>query len=1113
MFSIKRFQIPSAPLRALTADAGPDIPGGEGANKGFWRFQWRDREGQFVDMGRDIKFAVKLPDGSVVTALGELKGTTKDAKYARVHVKSHPTLKPGIYNVESRNGTEVIATLDDATLDKADIKAATPSLTAEQLADAQNLADMSYEPFDEAAAEAPTLKAEVSGDEALDKLRSIIAVRAKKEGRFPVARDASDATAAAKEQHTSAFDTFKADNPEFADKFANADEYWDYISIRAADTNTRYEDSVDNIDPVMKAANRAYAKKVLGLEPDGMIELYRNAINHHDSEAKSAAGYMSLDKKMAWDYNSATEQITPFDGRYTIKVKPDEVSGLLGYSKAVDEFGVVVGPDVTAIPGRTKRVGDLEIQTVTPYIDDTKTFSRSGGGSPFRHFSLASQFDFHPTKKEVTPGESFADFYAANDLQQGAIPNKFNELYGEGAFEKAKAEFGQPPYKSVKDMFIQLPDGTWGLDPRALQEVSGPNKEENDRRLDYRLKFMSTLQELHGEPFMVSKGHSPKDERLAEIPTPEAPKPKVPSPASIAVKKPQAAPVAPIPDRPSATTNKPKQVPTTVYDRNKQPIVQGDTASFYIETEDGDITKIEGEYTGQTTASLRQSDVTVGARGPGRPIFRVRNQPGLKDGDYPIKMGTINLDENSPQFEKTGVNIAGSLERIERIEDTSRLTPLTEAQSSALFDYTTQNGFEDIRMLMERYPGMTLDEIADQERDDEDFQKTINDVRHIESAIYSSPLEEDTTLYRGIEFLDDDDFQDAVRALKVGQPIYDSSLQSTSTSREIAEKFAGIQGILFEIDAPKGSPALEVAPFHTDLFQIEDERLLPRNSELMIVEIGQLETTTTEWGGTGRALRVKLAYRPPLSKQERGKPTAQLTTPKHNVLNRDGATANGSEISIPASPEADALASISADPTPEVRASLKSKTAPLFTSDPENYTPSDPDIGMTKQDQEMLKTLTPTGEALYQYIDSSLKVNKALRNGDLAVETSDQVQAIDEAMLISPHLPPGATVYRMMKLQRWMKLDMKPGQVVFDRGFMSTTMSTEYVDAELAKNKKANAVNQIPMKIVMPNNTSGLDLTPISWFKKENEYLLPRNTGLRFLGWDSSGVAVFERVT
>jgi hypothetical protein len=416
-------------------------------------------------------------------------------------------------------------------------------------------------------------------------------------------------------------------------------------------------------------------------------------------------------------------------------------------------------------------------------------------------------------------------------------------------------------------------------------------------------------------------------------------------------------------------------------------------------------------------------------------------------------------------------------------------------------EYTTENAFDDIRTLLQDNYGKSLDELAKSATTDAD-KETIERIKKIEDAIYNSPLSENFTLYRGIEILDDDEFPNVIAALKVGEPVYDASIVSTSSDPAVAEKFTGGQGIIFEIDAPAGTPAFETAPFHNDLMVLEDEYMLPRNSEFVITEIGELKDGI---------VRVKVKYSPPLTRQARSLPTPQLNPPKYKIFNKDKATEDNGKINIPKSPEAKDLASLGKQVPDDELASVDKATLPLFT-DNQNYKPFDPGLATSEQ-MKTLDDLNKTGESAFKYIDSSLKLNKLLRQGDAATEVSDDVKALDEAILISEHLPPGATVYRMMKQERWEKLDIKPGQVIFDRGFMSTTMTTDYVDGELAGNEGARKVIQVPMRIVMPNNTSGISMRPISWFEKENEYLLPRNTGLRFLGWDANGYAVFERVT
>jgi hypothetical protein len=1448
--SFFRFQIPYSPNPdALVADAGPDVPGGLGANKGYWMRQLRNpTNGQWMKMGQLVEFHVKLADGTIFKAWGTFEGS--DGTKARVKVQSDKNLPDGYYHPEANNlNPRAKARLGEDYLDEKGIDVE-ETIDPKFAKFAQPLEALDAETGLEDKADSSTPKTNmVSGDAALANIRSTAAKQAKAEGRFPVMRDGKDAERAAEEQYKSIFEAFKKQHPEFNEHFADADEYWSYVKSHAAGTTTNWADDYKDIDPVMRASNQTYAQEILGLEPDGYIEFYRNAVNSKDSQELSAAGYISLDRRMAWDYNSYKGSDNPNDGRYIVRVKPDEVTGALGYSGAEDEFGVVVGPDITSIPGRITRVGDLEIQNVTPYIDDSKTFDRSGGGSPFRFFSTASQFNLYTTDEPVLPGDGWSDFYAANNLETGAIPAKFDELYGAGAFDKAKADFGGPQYKRFQELFVETPDGSYGLDPRQLDNIRYQGGDvDSQGNYERYLKMLSTIQELTGEPFMVSNAHSLDDPRLdptpdapkttvyssifdnmpeaeswgsyididdvedlseeqynmlqwftdggydvalqkslgkeispkeqqgldeltklieshkthadtvlwrgvpitdksysdavdnykpgmivtsatfnshsedssraefyanmdlgskdrpvlqrvifrtqvpegtnayripdeassygnseqeivfhpdsryeiinvgetvdgtrvvdmrilppeapyaqpaepedykmahkaphrdeddfhksldqidqifpkdildpakqaklyasgnpeadkeafkvinsikgnpdaevtiyrgvpgsidainpgdwvtlseayarqhvdsnvpgghvismkvkasdiftnadsiqewgydpAETPAtpkvePERPKPAIPTPAMLPKKKPAVSKPQPALDRPSETRSKPPQKDVKAFDANNQIVVKDDDVTFYVERQ-GKQVEVKGTFLGISEGSLKGKDESE------RPIIRVKGQDGLKDGDYPIRRDILNVGPGDANFRDTRTPIASSLETEKRMSDATRLTQLTSEQFDAIMEYTTENAFDDIRTLLQDNYGKSLDELAKAATTDAD-KATIERIKKIEDAIYNSPLSENFTLYRGIEILDDDEFPNVIASLKVGEPVYDASIVSTSSDPAVAEKFTGGQGIIFEIDAPAGTPAFETAPFHNDLMILEDEYMLPRNSEFVITEIGELQDGI---------VRVKVKYSPPLTRQARSLPTPQLNPPKYKIFNADKVTEAEGKISVPKSPEAQDLASLGKQVPDEELASVDKATLPLFT-DNQNYKPFDPGLATSEQ-MKTLNDLNKTGESAFKYVDSSLKLNKLLRQGDAATEVSDDVKALDEAILISEHLPPGATVYRMMKQERWAKLDLKPGQVIFDRGFMSTTMTTDYVDEELAGNEGARKVIQVPMRIVMPNNTSGISMRPISWFEKENEYLLPRNTGLRFLGWDANGYAVFERVT
>jgi hypothetical protein len=231
------------------------------------------------------------------------------------------------------------------------------------------------------AVEAPTtpeLKSEITGDEAMQVVRNAGAAYAKSQGRFAMARTYDDIKQGLRSQYMQLFEGIKQDNPELLkNKFIinedgtgrtgdieTEDDFWGAIKAMKVDTGNRWV-APENINPLAKEINRRYAEKFLGLKKDGLITFYRNVTQEKDDPAEAAAGYISLDKKMAWDYNSQKGYSTDVNkGRYIVKAKPDEVLGILGLSGAVDEFGVVISPEVTSLPGRFEKVGGLEKQRV-----------------------------------------------------------------------------------------------------------------------------------------------------------------------------------------------------------------------------------------------------------------------------------------------------------------------------------------------------------------------------------------------------------------------------------------------------------------------------------------------------------------------------------------------------------------------------------------------------------------------------------------------------------------------------------------------------------------------------------------------------------------------------
>jgi hypothetical protein len=433
-------------------------------------------------MGGGVSFEMLNELGQAFRVFGKFTGS-KNETTAFVQVKGDPGgLPDGVYEVDTSQLSNVLATIDIDFLQEKGIEV--PGIR------------------DTDATVTPSASV-VTGDTAMSKIREDGFNLAKSEGRFPLLNN-DDIDVVVGNQYKGLFEDFKAQNPEFADKFANADEYWNYVKGGGVSTTTKWVEQ-DKLNPVLQASNKLYAEQVLGIPDDGYIEVYRNAINHKDTQELSAAGYASLDRDMAWDYASDKGLKNGLDGRYVIRVKPEEVQGVLGYSQAHDEFAVVIGPDITSIPGRITRVGDTEVVPMTSYIDHPELFDRNTGATPHRHFSVASQYEFTPLKEEFMKGNNWSEFTEMQQIPRGALTAKMDELYGAGTFLEGKTALGGnvPQFSLFKDMFVELPGGEWGLDPMKLENLRRQfgGKDDNGK-FDFMMKMLTSLQDITGNWFM-----------------------------------------------------------------------------------------------------------------------------------------------------------------------------------------------------------------------------------------------------------------------------------------------------------------------------------------------------------------------------------------------------------------------------------------------------------------------------------------------------------------------------------------------------------------------------------------------------------------------------------
>ena len=130
-------------------------------------------------------------------------------------------------------------------------------------------------------------------------------------------------------------------------------------------------------------------------------------------------------------------------------------------------------------------------------------------------------------------------------------------------------------------------------------------------------------------------------------------------------------------------------------------------------------------------------------------------------------------------------------------------------------------------------------------------------------------------------------------------------------------------------------------------------------------------------------------------------------------------------------------------------------------------------------------------------------INSVLRNEGFNPESfpnsniTKQVNAIDSALQRGT-LQEGAILYRGFSANNITSAlesgQLKPGMLITDTGFMSTS----------ARHEEAFG-GTIQLRIFAPPGTKGLYVEPISHFKGEREFILPRNTTVAVRGIHKAG--------
>jgi hypothetical protein len=815
-------------------------------------FQLRDRFGRWVEMGKSVKFKIRLKNGKYHNVIGTYSGQShSDGVRGLITVKNDAYLPNGNYPVGSGNLQQYVALLSENDLRDQGIELGKDvsggTVTAREDSVIPNIDDIISEAEDVSS---PTkeLRTEISGNEIQDIKIASIAKALKAEGRFPVPRQTtldnwgktSDVTKGAKLDYAKVYEGMSSEDPEFAEKYPTFDSFWDRVYDLAVDERTQ---SPDKLNEEMKKINKGYAKYVMGLDPEnGTFTVYRNAVNNAFEEKDAAVGYVSTSENLAFDYNANTRVGEEANGRYEITVKPDEVNGMIGYSQVEDEYALTIGPEVTYQEGRVKKVGELETVKVAPWHEEAVgKLNRGQGATPFRGHSFVGQFDFLPISKNPLQGDSLQDFLDDNNMTMEDWKNKFDELHGEGAYQRFKdsGRENQVSLQSLQRMFVDLGDGTYGLDITRLSptendsagnasygDFQNPSSYVNDY-VDNKLKFLSLIQEITGEPFMVHKSHSKSDPRLED---------------KVEIKQPKQTGIFQEYDPEQRTTedsNAAEDTPLTDlgFDPEAEITVYRGVPEGVDEINAGDwvsaLPQLAKDYAGTgnvISMKVKAKDLLT--------------DPSSGEGAYTEEMVYRPTTAKKPRT----VSELPEIVNIEKTEvDDVKIEELykpTDGEDFAAYEYQGSN-YTVINKFSRVNPDYTFE--SRENFDPQTNSYIIDNIDKIDRAINAYKITEEVEVYRGTS-VTKEKFDEFYANLDVGDLNIDSAYLSTSTDPSVGVKFAVRKlitdkdriPVLFKAKLLPGQRALRVKELtQTDSLE-ENELLLPRNSKFKVTKVSKL---------------------------------------------------------------------------------------------------------------------------------------------------------------------------------------------------------------------------------------------------------------------------------
>lgn len=761
-----------------------------GANRGFWRVQLRDRFGKFVKMGGAVTFEISLPGvKGIATGHGYFIGNSRPG-VAKIEVRDNKRIPKGVYEVDHKSVTAAKAIID----------------------------------FD-AIKNGTTLKKKISGAEAQKKRMKSVVTLLRGEGRFPIPRQTttghwgndSDIARGAIADYSAVYEKLKSQDPSWEQKYKTFDEFWERVKDLSVEGSSQSPNDLSKIPQEMKDINKAYAEEILDLEPDGLITFYRNATNNRLSAAEAARGYVSTNADFAYDYNANAESTTEHNGRYEIDAKPEEVYGMLGYSKLEDEFAVVLGDGVTTQEGRVRKVGELKPPEVAPWLTEANNkIDRGSGSTVFRHFAIGGQYDFYPVDEEMSDLQAMFKKY---NFGPEDIKKRYDERYGDGSYDRYKASGETVTTGDIKRFFVPLGDGKVGFDPSQFSQYgsfvggeygdsSRPETFENDKT-DNLLKMFSVLQDLTGQNFMVHKSHTSFEPPVEDIAPAEVEKPE----KKTGIFNEYAPEQRTDADKSNAAED--TRLTDLGFDPEEEITVYRGVPKGVTDINPGDwvttLPQLAKDYAGDgeiISTKVKAKDLLA--------------DPSSGEGAYTEEMVYRPVD-SAPIILNPG-----------SITTDQREEALEEADIEAL-EWYTDFGFAAMARYLRQGEDVDPEEKAYIDR--------------LLNLINATNVTEDSVVYRGIAE-SDPALIDMFNSLNIGDIVKDPGIASSSYDIDSAMRYLNFElggdvkgRYLFKINVPKGSKAYKIDKKHAS-YAFDNEVLLPPGTALKLTNV------TTEDGRT-----------------------------------------------------------------------------------------------------------------------------------------------------------------------------------------------------------------------------------------------------------------------